>query len=126
MLSPWRERQARLQISRGTAYGKQEFVDQLRKDGVNMEVGNCVYVRIQGIADIPAFSIRPEDSMHKIFGVVDEDLDDLAQEILSDLGIPKSPTGECGVEVPVFDCTIRDLALFVNDYYLRTFPDRKH
>jgi hypothetical protein len=108
---PFRQRQSRLMLNR-TSYTQADFVEYFQTRGVDAEVAATVWRALAGEAAVEGFTPMPQDSLQTVFGLVDDDLEELVLSILrhTDRRIPSR--SETATMPPVR--TVEDLVGFVN------------
>jgi hypothetical protein len=63
------------------------FLSLLHDESLPYDVAHIVYHRMQKYINSEAeFPVHPEDNLYSIFGIVDEDVDDLIVEVLAECG----------------------------------------
>lgn len=107
---PFYFRQKRLSEVRHP-YTKKEFLEYFRKFGINNEMILEVWDALIQDADFDDFRPYPEDNLLKVFGLADEDLDDLILGILNRCKCRIPPPSETLKIAPVQ--TVTDLVKFV-------------
>jgi hypothetical protein len=115
--APLRRRQMTLQERRNAVSGETEFVEALASLNICDTVSQAVYRSLQSVAVVPNFVVRPDDELHGVFGLLDEDLDDFVESLFEDLAIPLPSSSELIREPSVRN--VKDLSEFVNRYYAR-------
>jgi hypothetical protein len=106
--APLRRRQQRLMQTR-LDYRKSEFCDHFGNDS---SVASVVWDTLQKEAVVEGFKPKPGDDLHQVFGLMDEDLDDVALRILTECGCRVPLPTETAAMRPV--TTTADLVSFVS------------
>jgi hypothetical protein len=91
-----------------TNYGLNEFVQHF---GRNYEIAKEIWKSLAEEAVVEGFAPKPEDDLLEVFGLADEDLDDLVLGILTRCGCRIPPPSETADMPPVR--TVTDLFEFV-------------
>jgi len=105
---PFKQRQEAL-LSKRSTYKKNDFLDEFKDIEYGVEVANEVWGVLQAEIDVDGFKIMPDDELLRMFGMADEDLDELALMLLESCHCRIPPSSE---EVSSFE-TIRGLVEFV-------------
>lgn len=113
---PLRRRQEALQHVR-LGQTSNTFIAELRDTGVSEVVSRAVFRRVQQLAVVEHFVVRREDVISDVFGVVGDDLIELADSILRDLGVPFPKTADTDSDKPIK--TVQELAAWVEKYFTR-------
>lgn len=61
--------------------GKEKFLECFVNEGVSESLALSVYRHLQDWTNFSDFPVRPQDNIADIYGIVEEDLDDLIIEI---------------------------------------------
>jgi hypothetical protein len=107
----WRARTRRIAASRvGENF---DTFHSLLAPTVPQEVSRAVYLKFQQwwSGTVHEFPVRAEDTIADVYGMVDEDLDDAVQEVLSECGRRLPPKDQLRQMRPVV--TVRDFVSFV-------------
>lgn len=106
---PLYSRQKSLQVQR--SYDEEaEFTAELKKWGVSQRIGEEVYRALSKKAFIQPFAPRADDDLGQVFGLIEEELDEVTMSIFERCGFSLPRPEEVAGEPPVR--TARDLAKF--------------
>ncbi len=89
------------------------FHSSFAADDIPPEILEAVYAKFQKSCSgvVAAFPVRPADDIGRIYGMIDEDLDDAMIEVVAELDRQLPPTEILRKMQPVI--TVRDFVLFV-------------
>ena len=90
-----------------------DFIDHFVSEGISEPVALSVYKYLQNWMGFDDFPVRPQDNIVKIYGIVDEDMDELIIEIAeaNNLVVPDEPDEE---QEPI--ATVEDLIRFIASF----------
>ena len=109
-VSPFYFRQMRLSESR-RPYTKENFCDYFEALSVDAKIASEVWNALSDSADFDEFRPYPEDDILRVYGLADEDLDDLVLGILNRCQCRVPSPAETASMAPLE--TVVDLVLFV-------------
>lgn len=107
---PWSKRQENLQMLR-SAYLRSSFVDEFGASPVSRKVAARTWDMLAAEAVVPDFRPMPDDDLLHVFGLADDDLDELVENLLTELEVRIPQPAEVEAMAPVR--TVRDLIGFV-------------
>lgn len=107
---PLHSRQKDLAESRD-AWTEHEFLDYFAESGVAHGITRAVWEALGQEADPEGFTPRPTDNLLQVYGLADDDLDDLILAVLERCGCRVPPPSETEKMDPVL--TVADMVIFV-------------
>lgn len=93
------------------AWTEQDFLDHFAESGVVNEIARAVWGALEQEADTTGFAPRPTDDLLQVYGLAEEDLDDLILAVLERCGCRVPPPSETEKMDPVQ--TVADFVYFV-------------
>jgi hypothetical protein len=93
------------------AWTEQDFLDHFAESGVVDEIARAVWGALEQQADPAGFAPRPTDDLLQVYGLAEEDLDDLVLAVLERSGCRVPAPSETEKMDPVL--TVAELVYFV-------------
>jgi len=93
------------------AWTEQDFLDHFAESGVADEIARSVWGALEQEADPAGFAPRPTDDLRQVYGLADDDLDDLILAVLERCGCRVPPLSKTEKMDPVQ--TVADFVYFV-------------
>jgi len=92
---------------------RQSFIDEFAACDVPAAIPAAVYDHYTSLSVSKNFSVAPDDSLRTVFGIVGEDVDDDAEDLVKTLGMELPIESVlCEWETPVE--TLRDMVLWLD------------
>ena len=107
VLRPWSKRQSRLMLQRKT-YDIGDFVRYFESDPT---IAEALWEALAREAEVEGFKPAPGDDLVYVFGLADEDLDDVVVKLLQRCGCRVPPPAETANMAPIR--TVADLYSFL-------------
>jgi hypothetical protein len=107
---PLRHRQLKLMKSRHS-YSKTQFIKDFDNSDAECKIAAEVWDALRKEAVISEFKPKPEDSLLEVFGLADEDLDDVVLALLNSCHCRIPSNHEIETTSPVY--TVADLVKFI-------------
>jgi hypothetical protein len=104
--------QARL-ARRRDGWPRDRFVAEFERVGVPPEISGAVYNYYCKLCVMPSYRVAPDDSLERVYGASDEELEDAAKAIIKSLGI-QLPEERVLREWPTPLKTVCDMVLWTN------------
>ena len=109
-----RSKNAKIAASR-SGDSREDFIYYFSKEGAPKEILVEVYRSLQALQSAKNFPVRPDDDLYQVYGIWNEDLDDLIIELAQTCGC-KTPTTEDVAELAPIR-SVKDLVRLLHRFY---------